>query len=79
MCLLGVSRPPGVKTVAEALRGGAQGKFGIDAQAARLVDGGEELLADLLERGAALGDAGPGSGARSSSPAVAARRWTLRA
>jgi hypothetical protein len=35
--------------VAEALGGRAQGKLGVDAQAARLVDGGEQPLADVVE------------------------------
>ena len=72
-----------IKSLAEALRGGAQGKLGVDAQAARLVDGGEELLADPLEGDAASLRSRSVSriciGRGSSSPAVAARRCTLRA
>src|ERR1700712_1525695 len=42
------------EAVAEALGCRAQGKLGIDAQPARLVDGGEQSLADVVEGVVAL-------------------------
>ena len=73
----------------EPLRGRPQRELRVDLELARRVDGGEEQVAQLRERGIALGASqGCGGGAygfeglgasRSWAPADAARRWTLRA